>query len=51
MELVAKFLEGNKDEGFLKSSIVFKNYTFSISTTNIWKLCKYKLRRERKMTF
>ena len=35
-KLVAKCLEGNKDEWFLKS-LVFKSYSLLIKATNIWK--------------
>lgn len=35
--LVATFLEENKDEWFYKSCIVFKSYSLTISTKNIWK--------------
>ena len=35
-KLVATFLEGNKDEWFYKS-FVFKSYSLTISTKNIWK--------------
>ena len=35
--LAATFLEGNKDEWFYKSFIVFKSYSLTISTKNIWK--------------
>ena len=36
-KLVAKPLEINKDECFLKSRILFKNHSLLIRATNIWK--------------